>query len=81
MPTVYMGMDLENQKVQQCVDALCLNGCNAVRAAIEAMELGLPQQCEASLSDEEKALVLAELKSIMAVYDDRECDETATHEG
>ena len=66
---------MENNTIQQCVDALCQNGCQAVRAAIEAMELDLPMDCDVSLSSEERSQVLAELKSIMAVYDERDCRE------
>ncbi len=58
-------------KVQQCVDAVCANGCDAVRAAIGALEADLPATGVEGLSREERSAVLAELKAIMAVYDDR----------
>lgn len=67
---------MENRNIQQCVDALCQNGCQAVRAAIQAMELNLPMDCAITLNSDERSQVLAELKSIMAVYDERDCRET-----
>ena len=66
---------MDNHKIQQCVDSLCQNGCQAVRAAIKAMELNLPVDCTNTLNREERYQVLAELKSIMAVYDERDCSE------
>jgi hypothetical protein len=55
-------------KLQQCVESLCGEGCQAVYRHIEHLENGgsLPQT--EPLSYEETQLVLAELKSIMAVY-------------
>ncbi len=55
-------------KLQQCVESLCGEGCQAVYRHIEQLESGgsLPQT--AQLSYEEQQEVLAELKNIMAVY-------------
>ena len=59
---------LEHQ-LQQIVDALCHDGCKAVSRYISEMEAGsYPEQMQ-SLSNNQKQAVLAELKSIMAVYD------------
>lgn len=58
-------------KVQQCVEALCLNGCQAVRATIDALERDLPVAQTEAMDAHERAAVLAELKAIMAVYDAR----------
>jgi hypothetical protein len=57
--------------VNQCIEAMCQCGCDAVRATIEALKLGdeIPQV--ALLSSDEKRRVLEELKAIMAVYDQR----------
>jgi hypothetical protein len=60
-----------SDKVQECVEALCQNGCIAVRATIDALELGMPVAQTDGMQPEERSAVLAELKSIMAVYDDR----------
>ena len=61
-------MDKLPLKLQQCVEALCGEGCKAVYRHIEQLESGgsLPQT--EFLSYEEQQEVLAELKSIMAVY-------------
>lgn len=60
-----------SSKVQQCVEALCLNGCEAVRATIQALEKDLPVVQTEAMDEQETAAVLAELKAIMAVYDQR----------
>ncbi len=56
-------------RVQQCVEALCLNGCEAVRATILALEARLPVVQIDGLAAPERAAVLEELKAIMSVYD------------
>ena len=57
------------QKLQQCVESLCGDGCKAVNSYIEQLERGgaVPQM--ELLSYEDRQEVLKELKSIMAVYD------------
>jgi hypothetical protein len=60
-----------SDKVQQCVEALCIRGCDAVRVVIRALEDGLPVTQTNGLDPQERAAVLAELKAIMAVYDRR----------
>lgn len=57
-----------NPKIDQCIDALCADGCRAVRDYIEALHAGreLPQY--AGLDSEERARLCAELESIMTVY-------------
>lgn len=60
-----------SSKVQLCVEALCQNGCQAVRATIDALERDLPVAQTEAMDDQERAAVLAELKAIMAVYDAR----------
>jgi len=64
-------MVMDSSKINQCVEALCGCGCEAVRATISGMELGLPVEQTNSLDDTERAAVLSELKAIMSVYDDR----------
>lgn len=58
-------------RVQQCVEALCQNGCEAVRATIHALERDLPVALTDTMDEDERAAVLAELRAIMAVYDQR----------
>ncbi len=60
---------MDTNQVNQCVDALCQCGCDAVRATIEAMEIGAEIPQLQTLNSEERQVVLDELKSVMAVYD------------
>lgn len=60
-----------SEKVNQCVEALCMTGCDAVRATIKTLEEGLTVAQTEGLDEEERRAVLNELKAIMAVYDDR----------
>lgn len=62
---------MDHQRIANCVETLCQEGCNDVRQAIAQLEAGqsLPQL--QGLSATEQQAVLAELKAIMAVYDRR----------
>jgi hypothetical protein len=62
---------MDSNKVNQCVEALCKCGCEAVRATITSMEMGAELEQTRELDEQEAATVLHELKAIMAVYDDR----------
>ena len=62
---------MDSGKVNQCVEALCKCGCEAVRATISNMEMGVELEQVRELNTQEAASVLNELKAIMAVYDDR----------
>jgi hypothetical protein len=62
---------MDSSKVNQCVEALCKCGCEAVRATITSMEMGAELEQTRDLDEQEAAIVLDELKAIMAVYDDR----------
>lgn len=66
----------QSSKVQQCVEALCQNGCEAVRATIHALERGLPVAQTDAMDDHERHAVLTELKAIMSVYDARDGGQT-----
>ena len=63
---------MDTNQVNQCVDALCQCGCDAVRATIEAMEIGADIPQLQTLASEEREVVLDELKAVMAVYDARD---------
>jgi hypothetical protein len=63
-----MQFDGNLDRVQQCVEALCLNGCEAVRATIRALEEDVPVAQTEGLDGGQRAAVLRELKAIMAVY-------------
>lgn len=56
-------------KLQLCVESLCGEGCQAVYNYIEQLENGGSVPQTELFSYEERQDVLAELKSIMAVYD------------
>ncbi len=56
-------------KLQQCVESLCGDGCQAVNGYIEQLERGGSVPQTEILSYEERQELLIELKSIMAVYD------------
>ncbi len=62
---------MDTKQVNQCIEALCLCGCDAVRATIEAMEAGADVPQVQTLGSEEREVVLGELKAVMAVYDAR----------
>ncbi len=57
--------------LQDYLDRICANGCQAVRVCIRQLEQGETPARTAALSAEERRLLLIELKSIMAVYDAR----------
>ncbi|MFW2374537.1 MAG: hypothetical protein ACN4GM_15535 [Gammaproteobacteria bacterium] len=56
-------------KVTKAIEEICAHGCIRVNEVIIELEKGQELQHTQDLSDEETASVLAELKSIMAVYD------------
>jgi len=62
---------MDSSKVNQCVEALCKSGCEAVRATIIDMEKGVELEQTRELGEQETTIVLNELKAIMAIYDDR----------
>jgi hypothetical protein len=63
---------MNSEQLSQCIEALCQCGCEAVRATISAMESGVVVPQVETFSEAERQMVLAELKAVMAVYDDRD---------
>lgn len=59
--------------MSEVLEALCQSGCKAVLAMIQAMEAGETVPLTESLTAEQRAQVLAELKAIMAVYGGQTC--------
>lgn len=57
--------------VEDCIEAICHKGCRQVWGEIDALERGEELPETQGLDREEKAIVLSELKTIMAVYQDR----------
>ncbi len=62
-------MPTSSLKINQRIEAVCEAGCEAVRASIEILEAGHSVALTDDLSPEESQQVLAELKTIMSVYD------------
>lgn len=62
-------MPMTSNHLQQRVEAMCQQGCEAVRSYIRAMENHLPLSQLDGLNRHEVDTVLTELKAIMAVYD------------
>jgi hypothetical protein len=60
---------MTSNHVQQRIEAMCQQGCDAVRTYIRAMEDNVPLSQLDGLNHNEKDRVLTELKAIMAVYD------------
>lgn len=56
-------------RTSECIEALCQQGCRAVRDHIAALEAGVVVMGTEALTEEERHVVLVELKAIMAVYD------------
>lgn len=55
--------------VDEVVESLCQEGCEAVHLYIEQLGNNTPHELLDGLSDLEKQTILLELQSIMAVYD------------
>jgi len=60
---------MEHQKLTRYLELLCQNGCETVNATIEAMEKNQAISLTENLSDDERTIVLQELKAIMSVYE------------
>ncbi|HUW49594.1 MAG TPA: hypothetical protein VMV75_01115 [Sulfuricella sp.] len=59
---------MNSSKIADCVEILCQKGCREVSRVILALEQGEPVEEVGPLNPDERQTVLAELKSIMAVY-------------
>lgn len=57
------------QKIERAVTLICDQGCVRIRVLIQLLETGAAIQETTELDETERQAVLAELKSIMAVYD------------
>ena len=58
-----------SSKTQYCIERLCSEGCRAVYGYIKKLENGENVPHTENFSEAEKQHVLAELKSIMDVYE------------
>lgn len=59
---------MEPTRTARCIEILCQKGCKEVSLVILALERGEPMEELRDLNESERQAVLAELKSIMAVY-------------
>lgn len=57
------------QKIEHTIHLICDQGCVRIRALIQILETGVAIQETTELNEAERQAVLAELKSIMAIYD------------
>ncbi len=64
-------MPTSSLKINQRIEAVCEAGCEAVRASIATLESGHSIALTDDLTAEETRQVLFELKTIMAVYDNK----------
>ncbi len=57
------------QEIDQAIDSICNQGCQYVNAVLK--DVSVRQDCNelAPLCEEDQAVVLTELKSVMSVYD------------
>ncbi len=63
-------MGIQDKRLQACVESICSKGCQSVRRDIEILENAGELVETRGLAAAERASVLEELKSIMAVYGD-----------
>ncbi|EGV18917.1 hypothetical protein [Thiocapsa marina] len=61
---------LEQCRVDARIEAVCSKGCRQVRQDIAALEAGAELPETRDLTEEERNILLRELKQIMAVYGD-----------
>jgi len=62
-------MTLLSHNLQFSLETLCAEGCHSVRCCISQLEQGQTLSAAATLTYDERQLLLNELKTIMAVYD------------
>ena len=63
---------MDQKKIEHAVTQACDQGCTYVHLLIQKLETGAVIPETAALSKAECRAVLAELKSIMAIYDSRQ---------
>lgn len=63
--------NIDSKKVDLCLETLCNDGCQSVWGYIDTLAAGRDLPQTSGLSAAEREWVLAELKAIMAVYENR----------
>ena len=59
---------MDQSKIAHCIEVLCQKGCKEVSVIILALERGEAMAEMQELNADERQMVLHEIKSIMAVY-------------
>ncbi len=59
---------MDKKRIEDCVERLCQKGCKALWTDIERMDRGQVLPELSGLDANERAEVLKEIKSLMAVY-------------
>ncbi len=62
-----------SEAVLKCIDLLCGQGCREVTRSIQDLEAGKVVDGVEQLTPEQIQEVLEELRSIMSVYEGKEC--------
>jgi hypothetical protein len=62
---------MNQQKINQAIEAICQAGCTSVNAVIATLEAGKTTDGLEDLNRAELDLLTRELKAIMAVYEER----------
>jgi hypothetical protein len=65
----WFAMPVRRDKIDECIEALCRQGCSKVYRHIDALQRSEEFPDVAGLSEAERLLVLAELVAIMDIYD------------
>jgi hypothetical protein len=65
---VFIGFYVGKQEIDQAVDSICNQGCQYVNSVLEDYVTRVGCHELAELADDEQAIVLAELRSVMSVY-------------
>ena len=60
------------------IESICARGCDTVRNVITELENGRHNSEISSLSADDQARILVELKAIMAIYDNRQPDDSSS---
>jgi len=64
-----------SKRTQDYLEQICEQGCATVHQEIELLEHSQPSALLKGMSQTQQQEILKELKSIMAVYDNKGCSE------
>ena len=63
--------DVDQAKIEDAVEIVCQSGCGKVREIINEIKKGIWPQAALDLNQEERALFLEEIVSVMHAYQDK----------